>query len=408
MVLVRGAAQDAVEDGNGLGAGDVLIRPEGAVLKAQDDPGGGSLVDEIGRPVPGGVGEQVRSVVLHVEEADGHGGELRPGDVGPGAEAAVGIALHDAAHGHGGDGGVAPHVGGHVGVGIALAPELLPGLVGEHPEEDGGHLGAGDGRLGMDQAVLAADDVGVVVDGVQAGGGLIRDVRRGRVVGDDLRGEDPVHGGRQALQLVAGGLGDGQRDSDILLAALGVSAEIHALGQGAAVDVGIDGLILQVQDALDLVLEPLRHGDGLAAELGDHSGEGGGMLDAVIPDPAAVALDLHAQERGVVGVALAGAQHDLDGVQAGVFHLDPDVLDQVVAGHGVLEVPEEVRAVGAAVLKAELLGLGVEDHGGEVGAVGGVGGEAQAAHGQDGGQEEGDDAFRSLHPVHPLSSAGQG
>ena len=225
----------------------------------------------------------------------------------------------------------------------------------------------------------------------------------GRGVGDDLRREDPIHLSGESLELVAGGLGDGQCDGDILLAALGVSSEIHALGQGAAVDVGVDGLILQVQDALDLVLKPLRHGDGLAAELGDHGGEGGGMFDAVIPDPAAVALDLHAQERGVVGVALAGAQHDLDGVQAGVFHLDPDVLDQVVAGHGVLEVPEEVRAVGAAVLKAELLGLGVEDHGGEVCTVGGVGGEAQAAHDQDGGQEEGNDAFRSLHPVHPLN-----
>ena len=71
------------------------------------------------------------------------------GDIPVGVEAAVLIAVQDARVGHGGDGVVVPGVLRHVGEAVALAPVRVPALVGEHPEEDGGHLGPGDLPLGL-------------------------------------------------------------------------------------------------------------------------------------------------------------------------------------------------------------------------------------------------------------------
>ena len=133
------------------------------------DAGVGGLVDVILGPNAVNVREEVFALVGGLEEAHGDGGKLRPGDVPVGLKGAVLVAVNDAGVGEGRDGVVVPVILAHVAVGVGLAPELVPALVGEEAEEDGGHLGPGDVPLGLHVAVGIAHDVGIVVLGVQLG-----------------------------------------------------------------------------------------------------------------------------------------------------------------------------------------------------------------------------------------------
>ena len=252
------------------------------------------------------VREEVLALVGQVEEPHRDGGKLRPGDVPVGVEAAVLIAVQNARVGHGGDGVVVPGVRRHVGEVVALAPVLVPALVGEHPEEDGGHLGPGDLPLGLHRLSglvvggLArlivhgvAHDVAVVVFGVQAGlvaaastaaaavGNLVPNQHKGRellrrklqilfpVQGDDLQ---PAIGGSVRLYFVPLLANQALRFFVILpvqpgeMDKLKVIVAVRALGQfpvdihrpirgdpGPAV-----GLIHQVQILIDVVVVGLR------------------------------------------------------------------------------------------------------------------------------------------------------
>ena len=91
------------------------------------------------------------------------------GDLGIGPEGPVREPVDDAHVGQGGDGVVAPQVGAAVRVVVDLAPVLLPGVVRQQAEEDGGHFAPGDGAVGLQCAVGVADDIGVMVLRVQGG-----------------------------------------------------------------------------------------------------------------------------------------------------------------------------------------------------------------------------------------------
>ena len=169
VVGVGMALDGAVDHGHCLGTGNVLLGSEGAVLIPIHDAGVGGLVDVILGPVTLNVREEVFAIIGGLEEAGRNGGKLGTGDVPVGLKGAVLVAVQHPGVGEGGDGIVEPVVGAHVAVGVGLAPILIPALVGEEAEEDGGHFGTGDVALGLDAAVLVAHDVGIVVLGVQLG-----------------------------------------------------------------------------------------------------------------------------------------------------------------------------------------------------------------------------------------------
>ena len=187
-VLMGLAAQRAVDDGAGLGPGNEIIGAEHAVIVALDQAklhGGGQIA---GVPlIAGDVGEAaVIDVALKIgvlEEAHGDLGQLGTGDRRGGAEGSVGITAQNAHLGQGGNGVAAPHVGGHVGVGVDLAPVLLPGRIPEHAEEDRGHLSPGNICFRSYRAVGEADDVGIVV--------LRVEIRRG-IRDHGIRNDDDV------------------------------------------------------------------------------------------------------------------------------------------------------------------------------------------------------------------------
>src|SRR5699024_234042 len=108
----------------------------------------GGAVDVLVGPVAGNVGEDTLALIGAAEEADRDGGELSAGDGGVGIEEAAGLAGDDAGVGQGGGGVVEPVAAVGVHIDAVGAPVHGPGLVGQHTEEDGGHLGAGDGGHG--------------------------------------------------------------------------------------------------------------------------------------------------------------------------------------------------------------------------------------------------------------------
>ena len=178
MILVGRTAQHAVEDGHGLSAGDVLVGTERTVGEAVDDAGFSGLVDVVFCPVVFNVGELVGAGIGHLEEAHRDSGKLGTGDRRIGAERTIGEALDHTGTGHGRHGRIAPGIRLDIRVGVALAPQLVAGLIRQHTEVDGSHLAAGDLILRMGHTVLAADDVGVVVGLVQVG-------QRHIIIGDD-------------------------------------------------------------------------------------------------------------------------------------------------------------------------------------------------------------------------------
>src|SRR5699024_10004287 len=106
--------QGAVHDGSGLGAGDVVVRPERAVGVALDKADLHRGRDELRVPASAAhVGEGVLIDIVRVlEEADGYLGKLRAGDRRVRAEGAVGVAVYDAHVAQRGYGVVEPAVGG--------------------------------------------------------------------------------------------------------------------------------------------------------------------------------------------------------------------------------------------------------------------------------------------------------
>ena len=65
---------------------------------------------------------------------------------------------------------LAPVVLVHIREGVVGGQVVVPDVLIEEPEEDGGHLSPGDVGVGPDGAVSVALDVGVVIVAVQHGG----------------------------------------------------------------------------------------------------------------------------------------------------------------------------------------------------------------------------------------------
>ena len=228
VVRVGVPVQGPVDQGHRLGPGDVLVRPEGPVRVPLDKAVFRGLVDVILGPVAVDVREEVLPLVVHVEEPGGNHRELGPGDIPVGVKGPVGIAADDPAVGQGGDGVVEPVRQRHIRVAAVLAPEVVPALIGEHAEVDGGHLRPGDVALGLHRLfglVLGgqpgvvvhgvADDVAIVVLGVQAGLVVIG-VRIGAVAsGASMIGKDdlvcwfpillnaPITNGKSLLSIIS-------------------------------------------------------------------------------------------------------------------------------------------------------------------------------------------------------------
>ena len=101
-------------------------------------------------------------------EACGDLCQFGPGDGITGAEGSVAVAGDDAHIGQGGNGVVAPHIRRDVGIGICLAPILGTNRIPEQTEENGYHLAPADVAVGAEQAVLVADDIGVMLLPVQS------------------------------------------------------------------------------------------------------------------------------------------------------------------------------------------------------------------------------------------------
>ena len=105
------------------------------------------------------VGASVRIAVA----AGNHRGDLRTGDGVVRAEAAVRAAVDDAELCHGGHGSVVPRLGRNILEGIIAGGIGSAGRIRQEAVEDGGRLGAGDGRVGLEGAVGIALDIGVMV-----------------------------------------------------------------------------------------------------------------------------------------------------------------------------------------------------------------------------------------------------
>ena len=169
--LVRRAAQQPVEDGDGLGTGDLVIGPQGAVLFVAGEPAPvyGVAQGVVGPVVVLPIGEQGGEVQLQAflggEHPGEDGDELRPGDVPPRQEGCAVIVAFDESHGrHGVHIRLVPGVGGHVREGGAVPREGVHQQGVDHFRG----LGSGHAVVGPD-LVLVAFDVDHVLLGVKAG-----------------------------------------------------------------------------------------------------------------------------------------------------------------------------------------------------------------------------------------------
>ena len=173
------AVQHTVDDGHGLGAGDVAVGMEGAVGIAGDPAVVVGDADLVFGPVVRNVTELRSGLVAVVIKAGGDGGELSAGDGGVRAERAVGITRDDAHGAEGRDRGVVPGGSGHIGVAVGLGQVLVADVVGQQAEEDGRDLGAGDVVLRTDLAVAVTDDIGEVIRRVQTERVIVFDLHGG-------------------------------------------------------------------------------------------------------------------------------------------------------------------------------------------------------------------------------------
>ena len=166
-VLLGDAVQHPVDHGHGLGAGDVGVGTEGAVLEALDPAQFRGPLNILLRPVALDVGEGLGAAALSGVKPGTDGGELGAGDGGLGVKGIGAAALDDAQPRHGGDGGVGPVIVRHIGIGIAGQQIAVTDGILQQAEEDGGGLCPGDQAVGPDVAVLVADDIGEVVGVIQ-------------------------------------------------------------------------------------------------------------------------------------------------------------------------------------------------------------------------------------------------
>ena len=175
------AVEHAVDEGHGLGTGDLLVGLKGTVLIALDPAVVGGDADLVLGPVAGDVGEGGGGLVTVGVEAGGDGGELGAADGVVGLKGAVLIALDNPHLAQGRHGAAEPVAVLHVVVAIALGHVGLAGLVGQQTEEDGGHLGAGNIVLGPHVVVAVANDISVVVLPVQAGRHIVGNLHNRRL-----------------------------------------------------------------------------------------------------------------------------------------------------------------------------------------------------------------------------------
>ncbi|CAN4042115.1 Transcription elongation factor GreA, partial [Dysosmobacter welbionis] len=141
-----------------------------------------------------------------VVEPGADGREFGAGDVSVGVEQAGVAAVDDAQPGHGGDGRVGPVVLVHIREGVGRGEIVVPHILVQQAEEDGGHLGPGDIGVGPHRAVRIALDVGVVVVAVQhAGHGGLRPAGEQRHGGGHPQSLILVHPYGQAAVLVPTG-----------------------------------------------------------------------------------------------------------------------------------------------------------------------------------------------------------
>ena len=175
VCILRDPIQHPVDHGHGLCAGDVGIGAESTVLKALDPAQLGGALNVSLRPVALNVGKGLAALGLAVVKAGADGGKLGAGDGRIGIEGRCRAALNGAQTRHGRDGGVGPVVIRHIGVGVAGEEVAVPDGILQQTEEDSGGLRAGDQAIGAHIAVLVADDVGKML--------LIIEPVRGRAAG---------------------------------------------------------------------------------------------------------------------------------------------------------------------------------------------------------------------------------
>ena len=170
LFIFRCPVQNTVNHGHGLCPGDIGIRAEGAVRKALNPAQLRGTLNILLRPVAADVGERPAAAADTGIEPGTDGRELSAGDRCLGIEGCSAAALHNAQTRDGGNRRVGPVVIGHVRVGVAGQQIVVPNLVRQQAEEDGGGLRTGNQAVGVDIAVAVALNVGKVILIVQHAG----------------------------------------------------------------------------------------------------------------------------------------------------------------------------------------------------------------------------------------------
>ena len=167
--LRRLAAERAVDDGAGLSAGDLALGLERTVRVALDQPGvlrrGHIRREPVGRLHIGEIIIGRRTVVLR--EAHGDLRKLRAGDRCIRPERAVRVTADHAHVRKRGGRVVVPLVGRNVGEVILRRPVLRARIVVQQPEEDRRDLCARDLPVRTNRAVGIADQIRIMIIGVE-------------------------------------------------------------------------------------------------------------------------------------------------------------------------------------------------------------------------------------------------
>ena len=178
---LRKALEDAVYERHRLGAGNLVIRTEGAVGITVDPTVVGSGADFVLCPVGCNVTEVNSSRVGLVVKTSCDRSELRTGDRRIRIELALAVTLYDAHSAQRRNRVVVPCAGCYIGVAVGLRGVCIAGLIGEQTEEDGCYLSTGNAVLRTNGAVRIAYDVSIVVIAVQTGRYIIRNGNGGLV-----------------------------------------------------------------------------------------------------------------------------------------------------------------------------------------------------------------------------------